>query len=60
MTFREDRGWGANKDESRKVYDAFRSAGGNFIDTADEVHERRPRQRSERGRQPPQEHVPVH
>jgi aryl-alcohol dehydrogenase-like predicted oxidoreductase len=34
MTFGEERGWGAPKDESRKVYDAFREAGGNFIDTA--------------------------
>jgi aryl-alcohol dehydrogenase-like predicted oxidoreductase len=34
MTFGEDWGWGSNKSESRKVYDAFRSAGGNFIDTA--------------------------
>ena len=34
MTFGEEWGWGAPKDESRKVYDAFREAGGNFIDTA--------------------------
>jgi aryl-alcohol dehydrogenase-like predicted oxidoreductase len=34
MTFGEDWGWGAAKDEARKVYDAFRDAGGNFIDTA--------------------------
>ena len=34
MTFGDDWGWGAAKDESRKVYDAFREAGGNFIDTA--------------------------
>ena len=34
MTFGEDWGWGASKDESRKIYDAFREAGGNFIDTA--------------------------
>jgi aryl-alcohol dehydrogenase-like predicted oxidoreductase len=34
MTFGEDWGWGSAKDESRKVYDAFRAAGGNFIDTA--------------------------
>jgi aryl-alcohol dehydrogenase-like predicted oxidoreductase len=34
MTFGEDWGWGAPKDESRKVYDAFLEAGGNFIDTA--------------------------
>jgi aryl-alcohol dehydrogenase-like predicted oxidoreductase len=34
MTFGEDWGWGAPKDEARKIYDAFREAGGNFIDTA--------------------------
>ena len=34
MTFGEDLGWGAPKDESRRMYDAFREAGGNFIDTA--------------------------
>ena len=34
MTFGEDWGFGTAKDESRKVYDAFREAGGNFIDTA--------------------------
>jgi len=34
MTFGDDWGWGSAKDESRKVYDAFREAGGNFIDTA--------------------------
>ena len=35
MTFGDDWGWGAPNDEARKVYDAFREAGGNFIDTAD-------------------------
>jgi aryl-alcohol dehydrogenase-like predicted oxidoreductase len=34
MTFGEEWGWGAGKEEARKVYDAFRDAGGNFIDTA--------------------------
>ena len=34
MTFGDDWGWGAAKDEARKVYDTFREAGGNFIDTA--------------------------
>jgi aryl-alcohol dehydrogenase-like predicted oxidoreductase len=34
MTFGDDWGWGSGKDEARKVYDAFREAGGNFIDTA--------------------------
>ena len=33
-TFGEEWGWGSPKDEARKVYDAFREAGGNFIDTA--------------------------
>jgi len=35
MTFGLDWKWGSSKAESRKVYDAFRAAGGNFIDTAD-------------------------
>ena len=34
MTFGEDWGWGASRDESEKVFDAFVEAGGNFIDTA--------------------------
>src|SRR5580658_8656393 len=34
MTFGEDWGWGASREEARKLYDAFREAGGNFIDTA--------------------------
>ena len=34
MTFGDDWGWGAPKDESRKMFDAFAEAGGNFIDTA--------------------------
>jgi aryl-alcohol dehydrogenase-like predicted oxidoreductase len=34
MTFGEDWGWGSSKDEAHKMYDAFREAGGNFIDTA--------------------------
>ena len=34
MTFGEDWGWGSSKDEARKIYDTYRSAGGNFIDTA--------------------------
>jgi aryl-alcohol dehydrogenase-like predicted oxidoreductase len=35
MTFGEEWGWGANKDESRKIFDGFAEAGGNFLDTAD-------------------------
>jgi aryl-alcohol dehydrogenase-like predicted oxidoreductase len=34
MTFGEEWDWGSPKDEARKVYDVFREAGGNFIDTA--------------------------
>ena len=34
MTFGEDWGWGSPKEEARKIYDAYREAGGNFIDTA--------------------------
>ncbi len=34
MTFGEEWGWGSAKDEARKIYDAYREAGGNFIDTA--------------------------
>src|SRR5271163_2857864 len=34
MTFGEDWGWGASPEESRKVFDTFLEAGGNFIDTA--------------------------
>jgi len=34
MTFGEDWGWGASKDESRKMFDLYASQGGNFIDTA--------------------------
>jgi aryl-alcohol dehydrogenase-like predicted oxidoreductase len=34
MTFGSDWGWGADRDESRRIFDAFVEAGGNFIDTA--------------------------
>ncbi|NCR40392.1 MAG: aldo/keto reductase [Microcystis aeruginosa W13-11] len=34
MTFGEDWGWGADKEESRAVFQAFAEAGGNFLDTA--------------------------
>src|SRR5215831_11870941 len=34
MTFGDDWGWGSGKDEARKIYDAYREAGGNFVDTA--------------------------
>jgi len=35
MTFGEDWSWGANRDESRAMFDLFANVGGNFIDTAD-------------------------
>jgi aryl-alcohol dehydrogenase-like predicted oxidoreductase len=34
MTFGEEWGFGVDKSESRKVFDAFAEAGGNFLDTA--------------------------
>jgi aryl-alcohol dehydrogenase-like predicted oxidoreductase len=34
MTFGETWGWGASRDESRKIFEAFAEAGGNFLDTA--------------------------
>jgi aryl-alcohol dehydrogenase-like predicted oxidoreductase len=34
MTFGDDWGWGSAKDVAKEVYDSFREAGGNFIDTA--------------------------
>ena len=34
MTFGETWGWGASKDECRRIFDAYVEAGGNFVDTA--------------------------
>ncbi len=34
MTFGADWGWGAERDEARKLFDDYVSRGGNFIDTA--------------------------
>ena len=34
MTFGEDWGWGASREASRAMFDAFAAAGGNFIDTS--------------------------
>lgn len=39
MTFGDEWGWGASKDESRRMFDAFVEAGGNFIDTANRYTE---------------------
>ncbi len=34
MTFGEDWGWGASKEEACKIFEAYVEAGGNFVDTA--------------------------
>lgn len=39
MTFGEDWGWGASKEESQKIFEAYTAAGGNFIDTANRYTE---------------------
>lgn len=39
MTFGEEWGWGSNKEESKKVFEAYANAGGNFIDTANRYTE---------------------
>lgn len=36
MTFGDRWGWGADKTESRKIFDAYVEAGGNLIDTANQ------------------------
>ncbi|MEV0228861.1 aldo/keto reductase [Nonomuraea sp. NPDC050786] len=36
MTFGTDWGWGSDKDESRRIFDAYVERGGNFIDTANQ------------------------
>ncbi len=39
MTFGEEWGWGASKEECRKIFSAYAEAGGNFIDTANRYTE---------------------
>lgn len=39
MTFGEEWAFGTSKDKSKKIYDAFLKAGGNFIDTANRYTE---------------------
>jgi aryl-alcohol dehydrogenase-like predicted oxidoreductase len=34
MTFGDDWGWGADADESRRIFERYAEAGGNFVDTA--------------------------
>ena len=39
MTFGPEWGWGAEKEESKKIFDAYANMGGNFIDTANRYTE---------------------
>ncbi|MCK2220919.1 aldo/keto reductase [Actinomadura sp. ATCC 31491] len=39
MTFGTDWGWGSDKDESRRIFDAYLERGGNFVDTANQYTE---------------------
>jgi len=39
MTFGEEWGWGADRETSKKIFDAFANKGGNFIDTANRYTE---------------------
>lgn len=39
MTFGTEWGWGADKDTSKKIFDTFVNAGGNFLDTANRYTE---------------------
>jgi aryl-alcohol dehydrogenase-like predicted oxidoreductase len=36
MTFGSDWGWGADKDEARRIFDTYVDRGGNFLDTANQ------------------------
>jgi aryl-alcohol dehydrogenase-like predicted oxidoreductase len=39
MTFGEEWGWGASRDESARIFDRYVEAGGNFVDTANRYTE---------------------
>lgn len=39
MTFGEDWGWGASREESRRIFERYAASGGNFIDTANNYTE---------------------
>jgi aryl-alcohol dehydrogenase-like predicted oxidoreductase len=39
MTFGEEWGWGASRDESRRMFEAYAARGGNFLDTANRYTE---------------------
>ena len=36
MTFGSDWGWGADRDEARRIFDSYVDRGGNFVDTANQ------------------------
>jgi aryl-alcohol dehydrogenase-like predicted oxidoreductase len=38
LTFGTEMGWGEDKAESRRVFDAYVRAGGNFLDTANKYN----------------------
>jgi aryl-alcohol dehydrogenase-like predicted oxidoreductase len=38
MTFGAELGWGADRDECRRIFDAYVESGGNHIDTANEIY----------------------
>jgi aryl-alcohol dehydrogenase-like predicted oxidoreductase len=52
MTFGDEssEGWGASKEESRRIFDAFAEAGGNFIDTANNYTDGNSERRARRQR----------
>jgi aryl-alcohol dehydrogenase-like predicted oxidoreductase len=37
ITFGQDVGWGASKYTARAIFDAYADAGGNLLDTANEI-----------------------
>ena len=39
MTFGKEWGWGSSKEQSKKMYDTYCKAGGNFVDTANRYTE---------------------
>ncbi len=43
MTFGPDWGWGADADESRRIFARYDEAGGNFVDTVEQLHRRHER-----------------
>lgn len=61
MTFGEDWGWGASREESERIFDAYVEAGGNFIDTANNYTDgTSPRRRLSRGLPLVGERAPAH